>query len=150
VEAGIEAVCRHVKDQTCAFAGRPVEHVPEQNGMTDLLIGAYIWGLLDGYLHASHAGPERAGDTNIEATILAVADPVFCRLFGQERARWVRTHLPQWNGPPAQHPIFKRALEEMRHRGASDSHYLAAGDPLLFARAGSLLAFLMQTMPPRH
>jgi hypothetical protein len=34
--------------------------------------------------------------------------------------------------------------------GAFDSRYPANGDPLLFAHAGSLLAFLMQTMPPQH
>jgi hypothetical protein len=71
-------------------------------------------------------------------------------LFGDERVCWARNNLPQWQGPPAQHPAFKSALDEMRHRGTSDSHYLAADDPLLFARAGSLLVFLMQTLQPQR
>jgi hypothetical protein len=58
--------------------------------MPDLLIGAYIWGLLDGYLHNSNAAAEAAGDNSAEAAIQAAADQMFRRLFGDERAGWVR------------------------------------------------------------
>ncbi len=94
--AGVAEVCRHVEDQIGAFAGRPLEHVPEHSRMTDLLIRAYIWGLLDGYRHNSNADAEAAGDNSVEAAILAAADQVFRRLFGDERACWVRNNLPQW------------------------------------------------------
>jgi hypothetical protein len=71
LEAGVEAVCWHVEHQIWAFAGSPLAHVSEHSNRTDLLIGAYIWGLLDGYPH-SKAEAEGAGDNSAEATILSI------------------------------------------------------------------------------
>jgi hypothetical protein len=143
-------VYRHVEDQLSAFAGRPVIHVPEQHGMMDLLIGAYVWGLLDGCLHSGDGDAAPAGDPNADAAILAAAAQVFPRLFGAERALWLRRMLPQWEGRSAQHQSFKRALDQMSQRGAADSRYLAAADPLRFARASGLLRFLLQTPQARR
>jgi hypothetical protein len=117
--------------------------------MTDLLIGAYIWGLLDGYTHHIPGDEPAMTQDDTRATILLVAEGVCSRVFGPERARSVRRQLPQWEGPPAYHPIFRQELSKMCRRGARDGRYLAACDPLCFAKASSLLAFMMQMAEPR-
>lgn len=145
LQNAMEVVCRHVQSQVSAFEERSVERVPDRGRTNDMLIGAYVWGLLDGYLHNCNADREWAGDESAEGAIFATAVGVFERLFGRERSFWLRSHLPQWGGPWPAHASFRRALWEMRESGAADSRSLATGDPLAFARAGSLLGFLLLT-----
>jgi hypothetical protein len=145
----IDAVSRHVQDQVFAFTGGPVAPVPTHSTMTDLLIGAYIWGLLEGYIRHIPGDEPAMTQENVRATILVVANGVCSRVFGPERAQSVRRQLPQWEGPPAYHPIFRPELSTMCRRGARDGRYLAAGDPLCFAKASSLLAFMMRIAEPQ-
>jgi len=148
LQAAVDAVSGHVMGQISAFENKPTECVPERGRMNDLLIGAYVWGLLDGYIHRSNADAEWDGDRSAEAAVLAAGDEIFSRLFGQERAQWLRGNLPQWGAPWPEHPSFRWALAEMHNRGASDSNSLASDDPLSFARAGGLLGFLMLMARP--
>jgi hypothetical protein len=145
----IDVVSSHVQDQVFAFTGRPVTPVPAHSSMTDLLIGAYIWGLLEGYIHDIPGDQPAMTQETARATILVAADGVCSQVFGPERARSVRCQLPQWEGPPAYHPIFRQELSTMCRRGARDGRYLAAGDPLCFAKASSLLTFMMRMAEPR-
>lgn len=145
LQDAMEVVCRHVENQVSAFEEKSVGQVPDRGRTNDMLIGAYVWGLLDGYIHNSNADREWAGDENAEGAIFSMAVGVFNRLFGHERSLWLRSHLPQWGGPWPAHSSFRRALWEMRESGAADSRSLVTGDPLAFARAGGLLAFLMLT-----
>jgi hypothetical protein len=114
--------------------------------MTDLLIGSYIWGLLESYVRNEPSHHRAMGEDRARASLLLAMDGVCQRVLGPERARWVRRQLPQWEGPPAHHPAFRRELIQMARRGARDGVYLAAGDPLCFAEGSSLLAFLMQLL----
>ena len=145
----IDLVSRHVQDQVFAFTGGPVAPVPAYSSMTDLLIGAYIWGLLEGYIRHIPGDEPAMTQEDARATILVVANGVCSRVFGPERARLVRCQLPQWDGPPAYHPVFRQEISNMCRRGARDGRYLAAGDPLCFAKASSLLIFMMQMAEPR-
>ncbi|MPR11180.1 hypothetical protein [Microvirga tunisiensis] len=137
----VDLTCRHVREQVFAFTGRHVESVPSYSSMTDLLIGSYIWGLLEGCVGDLRGGRGCRGGGNIAPA----AAEACLRLLGSERARWVRSQLPQWEGPPAYHPPYRRELSRMRSHGIRDGGYLAAGDRLCFARAGSLLSVLMRT-----
>jgi hypothetical protein len=139
----IDAVSRHVQDQIRAFAEQPGLPLPAYRSLTDLLIGAYVLGLLDSCVRkARGAGPAMSED-QVRATVLRGMEEVCLRVLGPERTRWVRHQLPPWEGPPAYHPAFRRELMRMAHRGAHDGAYLAADDPLCFAKASSLLSFMM-------
>ena len=148
-QEAVDSVCRHVEEQVAAYDGPAAIPMADRGRTMDMLTGAYVWGLLDGYLH--HVGTDRswASDGDAEAAILAGATAVFARLFGDERARWLRRNLPQWGAPWPDHPALQWALRDMRDRGNVDSRALATDDPLLFARGSSLLGFLMQTTRPR-
>jgi hypothetical protein len=146
----IDAVSGHVQDQLDAFTEQPGRPLPAYSSMTDLLIGAYIWGLLESYVRnvPSHY-PAMGGDL-ARAPLLLAMSGICQRVLGTERTRWVRHQLPQWEGPPAYHPAFRRELSGMARRGTCDGVYLASGDPLYFAKGSSLLAFLMRMLaaPP--
>jgi hypothetical protein len=144
----VDSVCRHVQDQLFALTGCRTAPVPSYSSMGDLLIGSYIWGLLEGYVRGiPDAAPATKEDTR--ATVLVAAAEVCLGVFGPERARWVRCQLPQWDGPPAHHPPFRWELSRMHLCGARDGRCLAARDPLCFAKAGGLLAFLLDLAGPR-
>jgi hypothetical protein len=117
--------------------------------MTDLLIGAYIFGALEGYARTIPEIQNTAERGNTLELLQGAATEVCSRVFGPEWVRWVRYQLPQWDGPPAYHPTFRRELSSMCCRGARDGRCLAANDPLSFAKAGSLLAFLLEMMEPQ-
>jgi hypothetical protein len=145
----VDAVGRHVQDQLFAFTGSRVAPVPSYSSMADLLIGSYIWGLLEGYVRDTHDANSVMGEEDIRAT-LSVAAPELCsRVFGPVRAQWVRGQLPQWDGPPAYHLPFRRELPRMGLLGAHDGRCLAARDPLCFAKAGGLLTFLLDLAESR-
>ena len=145
----IERVCRHVEDQVFALTGCRGAPVPSYSSMTDLLIGAYVLGALEGYARAM---PDVQHATEQESTrqlLRFAATEVCSRLFGPKWTRWVRYQLPQWDGPPAYHPTFRQELSSMCCRGASDGQCLTANDPLCFAKASGLLAFLLEMTEPR-
>jgi hypothetical protein len=145
----VDAVDRHVQDQLLAFTGGRAAPVPSYSSMADLLIGSYIWGLLEGYIRNSPDARSVMGEEDIQATLLAAAPELCARVFGHARAQWVRGQLPQWNGPPAYHLPFRRKLSRMRLHGLRDGRYLAARDSLCFAKAGGLLTFLLDLTEPR-
>jgi hypothetical protein len=126
----VERVCRHVEDQVFAVTGRRGVPVPSCSNMTDLLIGAYILGLLKGYARTIPHGGLAIEESTRE----------ILRVLGPRWARWVRCQILQWDGPLAYHLTFRQELSIMCSRGARDGRYLAAKDPLCFAKAGSLLA----------
>jgi hypothetical protein len=124
-------------------------HGENRLAMFVLLIGAYILGALEGYARTI---PDVQNAPELDSTrehLQGAATEVCSRVFGPEWVRWVRTRFPQWDGPPAYHPTFRRELSSMCCRGASDGRCLAANDPLSFAKAGSLLAFLLEMMEPQ-
>lgn len=132
-----------------AFTGRRGAPLPSYSSMTDLLFAAYILGALAGYARTI---PDVQHATEQESTreILRAAAAELCSLvFGPKWTRWVRYQLPHWDGPPAYLPTFRQELSSMCCRGASDGRCLAANDPLCFAKAGSLLAFLLEMSAPR-
>jgi hypothetical protein len=145
----VDLVSRHVGEQVFAFTGRRGGPLPSYSSMTDLLIAAYILGALEGYARTI---PDVQHGTEQESTreiLRAAATEVCSRVFGPKWTRWVRYQLPQWDGPPAYHPTFRQELSSMCYRGASDGQHLASGDPLCFAKAGSLLASLLEMMEPQ-
>ncbi|WP_457091543.1 hypothetical protein [Microvirga sp. P5_D2] len=137
----IDAVSRHVQDQMQAFAEQPGSPLPAYSSMTDLLIGSYVWGLLESCIRNGRGGYPAVSEDRVRAM-----EEVCPRALGLGRACWVRRHLPQWEGPPAYHPAFRRELMRMERRGAHDGVYLAADDPICFAKVGSRLAFMMQLL----
>ncbi len=137
----IERVSGHVQAQIVAFTGRQVELMPEYGHMTDLLVGAYVWGLLEGCLHNVPGDVVSVGDEHARTAVMATE--VCSRVLGPKRMRWVRGQLPQWEGPRARNLPYRWALSRMRRDGLHDGRYLAARDPLCFARASSLLAMLV-------
>ena len=145
----VDHVGRHVEDQVFAITGRRGAPVLLYSSMTDLLIGAYILGALEGYARTIPEIQNTAEQGNTRELLRAAATDVCSRVFGPEWVRWVRSRIPQWDGPPAYHPTFRRELSSMCCRGARDGRYLAANDPLSFAKAGSLLAFLLEMMEPQ-
>jgi hypothetical protein len=149
VEDMIDRVCRHVEEQVCAFTGQRGVPVLSYSSMTDLLIGAYILGLLEGYACTLSDGGHATKRENSRETLRIAATEVCSRVFSPEWVRWVRCQLPQWDGPPAYHPTFRQELSTMCCRGARDGRCLASGDPLCFAKAGSLLAFLLELTEPQ-
>lgn len=142
----IDAVSRHVQDQMQAFAEQPGSPLPAYSGMTDLLIGSYVWGLLESCIRNGRGGYPAVSEDRVRVIALRAMEEVCPRALGFERARWVRRHLPQWEGPPAYHPAFRRELMRMERCGAHDGVYLAADDPLCLAKASSLLAFMMRLL----
>jgi hypothetical protein len=146
----IETVSGHVQDQLDAFTEQPGRPLPAYSSMTDLLIGAYIWGLLESYVRNTSSHHPAMGGDQTRATLLLAMNGICQRVLGPERTRWVWHRLPQWEGPPAYYPAFRRELVGMARRGTCDGVYLASGDPLCFAKGGSLLAFLMRMLaaPP--
>ena len=117
--------------------------------MTDLLIGTYILGALEGYARTI-PDVQNAQESDSTRQLLRVAANEVCsRVFGPEWLKWVRSRLPQWDGPPAYHHTFRRELSSMGCRGARDGRCLAANDHLSFAKAGGLLAFLLELMEPQ-
>ena len=140
----VDSVCRHVKDQVFAFSGRRGAPVPSNSPMTDLLIGAYILGLLEGYISTIYDGEHATDQAKTREILQAAAGEVCSRMFGQQWTRRVRHQLPQWDGPPAYHRTFREELSAMCCRGAHDGRCLAADDPLCFAKAGGLLAYLLE------
>jgi hypothetical protein len=145
----VDLVCRHVQDQIFASTGCHAVPVPSYSSMMDLLTGSYIWGLLEGCVRTIPGAEPAMDQENTRVTVLAAAAEACSRVLGPERARWVRCQLPQWDGPPAHHLVFRWELSRMRQYGVRDGRYLAAGDPLCFAKAGSLLAFLLEMAEPR-
>src|SRR4051812_303079 len=89
----VDAVCGHVGGQISAFEGQSSERVPEQGQVFDLLIGAYVWGFLDSSIQNRDTSGSPATDELTESSILSAEIEVFPRLFGSERALWLRTHL---------------------------------------------------------
>jgi hypothetical protein len=145
----VERVGRHVEEQVFAVNGRRGGPLPSYSSMTDLLIGAYILGLLEGYARAVSEGRLAIKEETTRETLRAAAVEVCSRVFGPKWARWVRYQIPQWDGPPAYHPTFRQELSSMCCRGARDGRYLASDDPLCFAKAGGLLAFLLEMTQPQ-
>jgi hypothetical protein len=137
----IALVSRHVQDQVVAFTGRPADPMPAYSRMTDLLLGAYVWGLLEGCLRNLPGGDAAIEDAH--AGTARMAEVVCSRVLGPKRMRWVRSQLPQWEGPTARNPSDLWALSRMHRDGVHDGRYLAVGDPLCFAKASSLLAMLL-------
>ena len=137
----IGLVSRHVQDQVVAFTGQHADPMPAYSRMTDLLLGAYVWGLLEGCLHNL---PDYETLIEDEQALTAVmAEEVCSRVLGAKRMRWVRGQLPQWDGPPARNLSYRSALSSMHCDGVHDGRYLASRDPLCFAKASSLLAMLL-------
>jgi hypothetical protein len=145
----VDRVSRHVEDQVYAINGRRGAPVLLYSSMTDLLIGAYILGALEGYARTIPEIQNTAEQGNTRELLQGAATEVCSRVFGPEWVLWVRYQLPQWDGPPAYHPTFRRELSSMCCRGARDGRCLASNDPLSFAKAGSLLAFLLEMMEPQ-
>jgi len=137
----IELVTRHVQDQVVAFTGRHADSMPAYSRMTDLLLGAYVWGLLEGCLRNLPGGEAPAEDEH--ARTATMAEEVCSRVLGPKRMRWVRGQLPQWDGPPARNLSYRWVLSRMHRDGVHDGRHLAARDPLCFAKASSLLAMLL-------
>jgi hypothetical protein len=137
----IELVSRHVQEQVVAFTGRHADPMPAYSRMTDLLLGAYVWGLLEGCLQNLPGNEALIEGEHAQTAVMAaeVCSPVL----GPKRMRWVRGQLPQWEGPPARNFSYRWALSRMHRDGVHDGRYLAAGDPLCFAKASSLLAMLL-------
>ncbi len=144
----VDHVGRHVEDQVLAITGRRGALLPSHSSMTDLLIGAYIVGALEGYARTIPEIQNPAERENTREVLQGAATEVCSRVFGPDWVRWVRYQLPQWDGPPAYHPTFRRELSSMCCRGARDGRCLASNHPLSFAKAGSLLAFLLEMMEP--
>jgi hypothetical protein len=145
----VDRVSRHVEEQVFAITGRHGVPFPPYSSMTDLLIGAYILGALEGYARTIPEIQNAGERENTRELLRGAATEVCSRVFGPEWVRWVRYQLPQWDGPPAYHPTFRQELSSMCCRGARDGQHLAANDPLSFAKAGSLLAFLLEMMEPQ-
>ncbi len=137
----VELVSRHVQEQVVAFSGWHADPMPAYSRMTDLLLGAYVWGLLEGCLRNLPGGEASIEDER--ARTAAMAAEVCSRVLGPKRMRWVRGQLPQWEGPPARNLSYRLALSRMHRDGIHDSGYLMAGDPLCFAKASRLLAMLV-------
>lgn len=145
----VDVVGCHVQDQLFAFTGSRAAPVPSYSSMADLLIGSYIWGVLEGYVRGIPNAGLAPDEEDIRAALLVTAAEVCSPVFGPARAQWVRGQLPQWDGPPARHPPFRQELSRMRLRGVRDGRCLAARDPLCFAKASGLLAFLLDLGEPR-
>jgi hypothetical protein len=145
----VDRVCRHIEDQVFAFTGRRGAPMPSYSSMTDLLIGAYILGLLEGYARTIPDVQHATEQESTRAILRVAATEVCSRVFGPNWTRWVRYQLPQWDEPPAYHPTFRQELSIMCCRGARDGRCLAADEPLCFAKAGGLLAFLLEMTEPR-
>jgi hypothetical protein len=139
----IELVSRHVQDQVVAFTRQHADPMPAYSRMTDLLLGAYVWGLLEGCLRNFPGGEASVEDGH--ARTAEMAAEVCSRVLGPQRMRWVRAQLPQWDGPPARNLSYRWALSRMHRDGLHDGRYLTTGDPLCFAKASSLLAMLLAT-----
>jgi hypothetical protein len=138
-----------VEDQVYAITERRGALLPSHSSMTDLLIGAYILGALEGYARTIPNVQNAPEHDSTRELLRGAATEVCSRVFGPEWVRWVRYQLPQWDGPPAYHPTFRHELSSMCCRGARDGRCLAASDPLCFAKAGSLLAFLLEMTEPQ-
>ncbi len=145
----VNRVSRHVEDQVYAITERRGALLPSHSSMTDLLIGAYILGALEGYARTIPDVQSAPALDSTRELVRGVATDVCARVFGPEWVQWVRSRLPQWDGPPAYHPTFRRELSSMGCRGARDGRCLATNDPLSFAKAGSLLAFLLELTEPQ-
>jgi hypothetical protein len=145
----VDRVCRHVEEQVFAVTGRRGAPLPPYSSMTHLLIGAYILGALEGYARTIPEIQNAVGRESTRELLRGAATEVCSQVFGSEWVRWVRYQLPQWDGPPAYHPTFRQELSSMCCRGAHDGRRLAANDPLCFARAGGLLAFLLELTEPQ-
>jgi hypothetical protein len=131
----------HVQEQVAAFTGRHEEPTPAYSRMTDLLIGAYVWGLLEGCLGNLPGDAPLVDDEH--ARTAAMATEVCSQVLDTKRMRWVRGQLPQWEGPPARNLTYRWVLSRMHRDGVHDGRYLAAKDPLCFAKASRLLAMLL-------
>jgi len=142
----IELVSRHVQEQVVAFTGRCADPMPAYSRMTDLLIGAYVWGLLESCLRNLPGSEAPIEDEHARTAIMA--EEVCSRVLGPKRMWWVRSQLPQWEGPPARNLSYRWALSRMHRDGVHDGRYLAARDPLCFAKASSLLAMLLAAAEP--
>lgn len=145
----IDAACIHVHGQVGAFEGQPTDRVPRYSRMSDLIVGAYVRGLIEGHLRAKPDDTWRLDEAQAAAVRLAAAAEILARVLDPERTAWVRAHLPGWEGPPARNLAFGRELSRMHAEGVCDGRHLASGDRLTFARAGGLLRCLMQTTRPQ-
>ncbi len=144
----VDHVGCHVEDQVFAITGQRGAPVPLYSSMMDLLIGAYILGALEGYARTIPDVQHATEQENTCRLVRVAATEVCSQVFGPKWTRWVRYQLPQWDGPPAYHPTFRQELSIMSCRGARDGRCLASGDPLGFAKAGGLLAFLLELTEP--
>jgi hypothetical protein len=94
--------------------------------MSDLIVGAYVRGLIDGHVRAK---PDGVGLRFVEppgAVRLAAAAEILARVLGPERRAWVRAHLPGWKGSPARNMAFGRELLRMHAEGVCDGRHLAS------------------------
>jgi len=137
----IELVSRHVQDQVVAFTGRQADPMPAYSRMIDLLLGAYVWGLLEGYFRNLPGGGPQTKDERVRTAVMA--EEVCSRVLGPKRMRWVRGQLPLWEGATTRDLPHRWALARMHRDGVHDGGFLAARDPLCFAKASSLLAMLL-------
>jgi hypothetical protein len=92
----VDRVCWHVEDQVFAFSGRRGAPVPSYSPMTDLMIGAYILGLLEGYIRTIYDGEHATDQAKTREILQAAAGEVCSRVFGPQWTRRVRHQLPQW------------------------------------------------------
>ncbi len=116
----VDLVYRHVEEQVFAFTGRRGVPMPSYSSMTDLLIGAYILGLLEGYARTIPDVQHATEEESTREILRVTATEVCSRVFGPKWTRRVRYQLPQWDGPPAYHPTFRQELSSMCLRGARD------------------------------
>ena len=87
----IDLVARHVQAQVAAFTGRQVEPMPEYDRMTDLIIGAYAWGLLEGCLRTLPGDEILIEHEHAQTAVMAAE--ACSRVLGPKRMRWVRGQL---------------------------------------------------------
>jgi hypothetical protein len=115
-----------------AFTGRHAGPMAAYSRMTDLLLGACVWGLLEGCLRNLPGGGASIKDGDERTATLA--EEACSRVLGPERMRSVRGQLPQWEGPPARNLSYRRALSRMHRDGVHDGGYLAAGGSSLLCQ----------------
>ncbi|WP_201865150.1 hypothetical protein [Microvirga soli] len=77
-------VSRHVEDQVFAITGQRGALLPSHSSMTDLLIGAYIVGALEGYARTIPEIQNTAERGNTRELHQGAATEVCSRVFGPQ------------------------------------------------------------------